>query len=402
MLYDASATLTAPPDKLFGNSTSTKMLLDRWSDQSAKCFEELTFHAICLRFSLLLTNPGGGCDLKNDLLANICSWTSDLDAMNLYGAFAVRQGPLHRTTAVANFPTLFMDMFSDGDAIEQKQKYCYERAKIVAATASAPELTTLVNALYPVPAENAVKSSLASIRTLLAQQEHFCFMPRNPNNQGEDSVIFLAREGCDLEWVVVLLQNKRWWPDGAVEKWRGTKEDLPPAMQDVNGKTHKLRYVRMLVTANTPGPHQFTGAQAIPAEASSPAKEELDGAKAVPANAQHRAFNAAYAALGHGSPTVTDVSEAAEEWSRKWCAANYPLSSNAAGKPNYLSVKARAAFLETYFGNQPEHADVPKADVWECATDIAAINKWCPTVGLYMNNVAQLHNIGAVALQSTQ
>jgi hypothetical protein len=385
-LYDSSDTLVGN-GRCWGNSTSTKTLLNRWAHQSAQCFEELTFHAICLRFSLLLTSD---CELRDDLLGNICSWTAALNAVDSV-PFLVRQGPLHLTTAVANFPSLFMDMFAVGDAAEQKLKYNYERAKIKPVTGRSKAMNTLVNALYPKPnevkpvsAKNAVQSSLATIMTLLAKHEHFCFRPSNPNNQGEDGVIFLANEDSDFEWVVVLLQNKRWWHEGAVEEWRGTTEDLPPTMLDMEMKTHKLRYVRMLVTANTP------------------TTKEFDETKPAPVNTQHRALNAAYAAaVGQGSPSLTAVSKAAEEWSQNWCAANYPPSSNAAGVRDYLSVKDRVEFLEErYFGIQSQHAGGEKAAVWECATDIAVINRWCPTVGLYMNNVAHLHNIGAVALQS--
>jgi len=52
---------------------------------------------------------------------------------------------------------------------------------------------------------------------------------------------------------VVLLQNKHWFsntkPD-VVQKWRATSEYLFPTLRDSDGAEHRLRCVRLVLTAN--------------------------------------------------------------------------------------------------------------------------------------------------------
>jgi hypothetical protein len=366
-------------------------LLVRWKDSNIVGFEDSTLDAISLHLACVLHT-----DLKDapglaasSVLERICSRVTDAYTLR---RVLLSRGPLERIE-VRNFPLSFFDAFSVADsqrAHDSAQAVCehFDTLCLQHAVGSDKYISDAVTKLQPsVPSVRTAvgTTSYELLQDALAAGSHFCFKPSNPNNHGEDGVVFLREEGANnCSWVVLLIQNKYWFHEGCwrsagqqlkdkkwksvVDVWRNCLGHLPATVTDKRGAAHTLRYVRILVTANPirdgtfqrPEPPQDRDRRALLAHA-----------------------NAAFSGL---SPEKREeVGDAATKWM-----TNLDDSK-------CLRAKDRATWLLEHLG--AEYPTLP-TDVLqcgpviaECHMDLDKITEWCPTVGLFAGNIVQIKNL---------
>jgi hypothetical protein len=147
-------------------------------------------------------------------------------------------------------------------------------------------------------------------------------------------------------------------------------------MTDTHGAVHTLRYVRMLVTAESVGEGAFE--RAVPPAPFGPPRDLL------------RRANAAFMSLDPARREV--VGEAAATWVADELRAK-------PGELGCLGVVSRASWL---LANVRCTDDAVAGDVRECGPviaechmDVDKITEWCPTAGLFAGNSAAIASAAA-------
>ncbi|CUI14332.1 GPI-anchored surface protein, putative, partial [Bodo saltans] len=387
-------------------------LIERWKATAIVGFEQLTFQALCLHLS---------CALEDDvlktvasILARVCS-SEPIEAAKI----AVKKGRLE-CVDIPNFPSVFNDVFAESDAqlnsddvftrmnetLKADPDLCH-RAKLKVAVEELSKNLEIRLAQPP----TAGNTSHRRLQTSLAKGEHFCFRPSNPNNQGEDGVVFLRKHdavpGTPPTWTVLLLQNKFWF----YEIWRKKLTHLPATVVDTAGVTHTLRYVRILVTANPVEDSAF--ATSLSAKSLEERNKRIATIKRA-----NDAFEKLDAAAFDSTRT------AADEWVRKVVEENksklktshkHPIEDsqnkmNASGKENHrakesqtnedesdkhLRADIRAEWLLDHLKIEHPTAHDANLDpvICECHMHLDKITQWCPTVGLFLSNIMHIRNL---------
>ncbi|CUI14983.1 multi-copy leucine-rich repeat protein, putative, partial [Bodo saltans] len=237
-------------------------LIAKWMEVTNVGICELTFDALCLRLSCDFENPKEQAKSVKDILSRVCSNVADTIEAEVLG------GRLERVD-ISNFPSFFIDGCAPIGELNGDDAVCMalEDALTAAKNAlgdqydemsSAVDRLTLKHPRTTIPPSPGDTSHIR-LQSALAKGHHFCFQPSNPNNQGEDGVVFLRNKGDDAqhsddgrEWTVLLLQCKFWLRDivkevPVIAKCRDSIAHLPATVVDADGKEHTLHYVRILV-----------------------------------------------------------------------------------------------------------------------------------------------------------
>jgi hypothetical protein len=223
-------------------------LLDRWKATNIVGFEDITLNAIFLHLACVLHPDGSGSGLcLSNVLGRICSLKTGIDAL---ACTVLSLGSLERIE-VRNFPLCYFDAFTPSDsqrsydeaqqfypmivALRDKDAAFHNDVSVLGAACA-------LKPLSPSGSANVERcgrrwlgtSSHERIQNALAAKKHFCFKPSNPNNQGEDGVVFLREERTeDLKWTVLLIQNEYWFHgerlsgESVVDVWRSGVWHLP-------------------------------------------------------------------------------------------------------------------------------------------------------------------------------
>ncbi|CUG88877.1 Hypothetical protein, putative, partial [Bodo saltans] len=264
-------------------------LIAKWTCATRVGIGQLTFEALCLHLSCVLEDKPREAKSVFEVLKCVCSKVA-----NTIRDTMVQSGRLERMD-IPNFPSVFFDSYAAKDA-ELKLNDSVSRdeafqlslaaAKGALGDAKYDELEEAADSLSQKHFRTTVPPSSGNtsyfrLQRALAKGHHFCFEPSNPNNQGEDGVVFLRNSGEAPTWTVLVLQNIFWFCDtqkvklqgkrrsqkaerangeviSVVAKWRDSMGHLPATVVDADGKEHTLRYVRILVTADPVEERHFT------------------------------------------------------------------------------------------------------------------------------------------------
>jgi hypothetical protein len=396
-----TAALVATGDKLVLDPMPPvcEALVEQWKAANVVGFEDSTLDAIFLHLSCVLHSDGlGSSDMSAwtvlEPISTIHGGTSGLT-----GAVLCR-GPLERIE-VPNFPLCFVDAFALVDSQRNHDDalaVCSELGKLCptnAAKFGGKNVFKAVNALKPaVPAVRTTVGTASHevLQSALAAGQHFCFKPSNPDNFGEDGVVFLREESAKEHnrWVVLLIQNKYWFDEtqrkqntrrpeemtkeNVVDVWRRKVGHLPGTMKDTHGAVHTLRYVRMLVTAN-------------------PVRSQSFERPAPPLSSERRDLlaraNAAFMSLDPARRE--EVGMAATEWNTEQLktSSTRKVCRQAGIRADWLLRCRDPKDSVPAVGDAPECGPV----IAECHMDIDKITEWCATAGLFAGNIVHIQNL---------
>ncbi|CUI15133.1 multi-copy leucine-rich repeat protein, putative [Bodo saltans] len=367
----------------YPGNLSCRVLMARWHKATAISFEDLTFATLRIRFHCVLSEEGAtGEKLLGGLLSHI------RDDGFLGTTF--KRGPLLLVEEVGNSPSFLFDGYSDSDVDYHTN---VETARLRAELESARTwwnsngVTLLQKAL---PAYRKThSSSYELLQVALANKQHFCFKPCNPNNHCADSQIFLLEENDgELSWVVIEVQNKL-WPDNfepqtqettttplyVTDKWRQLVAHMPERLV-IDGSTHTFRHVRLLITANPVKEEKFVATMSTPPEEMS-------------------LYAEANGAFIHMLKTNTrdEIESKVREWATtvrdpRWEETSFP--------PEDATERARMLlgtmwYHENLLWKENRSQPVPMGHgrvIAECCMDLDTISKWCPTVSMLPGNIA--------------
>ncbi|CUG89102.1 multi-copy leucine-rich repeat protein, putative [Bodo saltans] len=422
-------------------------LIGKWTNTTRVGFEQLTFEALCLHLSCILEDEPDEAKSVSAILNGVCSKVAE----TIIGAM-VQGGTLERVD-IPNFPSFFFDVYAakdaelnDSDSREKTLNESLAAAKNALGEQKHNEyimLKTAANSLsqkHPritVPPSSG-NTSYMRLRSALAKGNHFCFLPSNPNNQGEDGVVFLRNSGEAPTWTVLLFQCKFWFndtqkvkgtrgkngsqqrrntvlekPDGEVNsvvaKWRDSMGHLPATVVDAGGNEHTLRYVRILVTANPVEERHFTP---LPKDSDEQAEriDLLGRANAAIVNSDAAMFDSLSELAGEWvDETRAKYDEAKKEYDEakktyEEAKMRYKNAEDLEKPPaeeptpplenEHLMAGERARELLSQLGVESSNGAMKRGEVLgECRMDLDKITQWCPTVGLFASNIIVIRDL---------
>ncbi|CUI15132.1 multi-copy leucine-rich repeat protein, putative [Bodo saltans] len=385
-------------------------LIARWYEAIRLAFEDLTFDALCLRFACALADDAATGErflngtFSHDSGSNI-PWSTNYNC-----------GPMVLVENVASFPSMFYDAYSDSDAAEdsdvKERKSNRSQALLNSIVVPAARRSLVPAQLH--------KSSYEHLQAALAKGDHFCFQPRNPNNHCEDGVMFLREDTTSRRWTVFLLKNKYWADDTEVstqeaatgprhfvDEWRKTAIHMPAVLVDTDGNTHHLQYARILITVDPVEKKKVHGTATsvseernLYAEANAAfihmlktnTRDEIESkVREWATTALHpQPFEATSGGDGCSSVTVGDPAEPSPS------AGRFP-PRDAIGRAKMLvstmqhhhNLSFEAGKEETSQPTPMKHGRV----IGEYCVDLETICKWCPTVGVFVGNLARIRQL---------
>ncbi|CUI15138.1 Hypothetical protein, putative [Bodo saltans] len=401
----ASALVKAGPVVCDQHDPCCVELIARWYETIQLAFEDLTFHALCLRIA---------CDnMSYFRLSDIFSHTKGDRIVSGY-----KCGPLVRVENVANFPSTFFDAYGGIDAAEKDTEKV--RTDQLQSSCSQALQNSIVVPVVRRSLQRAQlhESSYEHLQAALAKGDHFCFQPCNPNNHCEDGVIFLCKENYSRgqrEWTVLLVSNERFGghsdpamreaatgPRHVVDEWRGNVAHMPADFQDSDGNTHHLQYARILITVDPVVESKF--------DVTATEDNEVEDTTTTSVSEEGSLFaeaNAAYIYM-----LRTNTRDEIESKVRNWAlhpppqcdlaelsppAGRFP-PKDAIGRAKMLvgtmqhhhNLSMEAGSEETSPPSKGKHGRV----VAEYCMDLDTISKWCPTVGVFVGNLARIRQLG--------
>ncbi|CUG88209.1 multi-copy leucine-rich repeat protein, putative [Bodo saltans] len=398
----------------FRPSELCQRLVQRWIGTTAAILGGLTFRALCLRFACALCDGMTG----SQLLSDVCSSVNSDGGVVFDVQFA--SGPLVVVERVANFPSMFMDAFRCCDderhniAVEKERQALLEELRQTELdNYQRARLDKAIHDLVPsAPSQQHAdrvemrQSSYELIQEALAKGDHFSFQSNNPTprHRGDDGVIFLRETSDERAWVVFLIETEQ-SSYGSVHRahkqrkkpsakearnklrhWRDNVGPLPGDIADANGKVHKLRYVRILVTADRIE-HETLHCTDI--------KKRYDDAARL--HKDHRELltmaNASYIHLLQSSERAA-IEDDVGKWARSH---QVPCEDDSAPVVDDLT---RAAKLVAAVGAHGSCAATEMRSgpvIAECFMDLDTIKRWCPTVSVFAGNFVKIREVaGAV------
>ncbi|CUF17463.1 multi-copy leucine-rich repeat protein, putative [Bodo saltans] len=441
-LVRVGETLVAHGGKIENDSSHLSVcdkLIGKWTNTTRVGFEDLTFDALCLHLSCALEVQNTPNRFLFEALKRVCSKVTDTIDLST----EIMDGKLERVV-IPNFPSFFFDAFATKDA-ELNESDAMSKRLVETLEASAKALNTQYDALQKAVAimtnqrprttipPSAGNTSFVRLQRALAKGHHFCFQPSNPNNQGENGVVFLRNKSRnksdrvvssdEAEWTVLLLQNKFWFRDtqqvkglqgkkgsqesgntasenadgeviSVVAKWRDSIGHLPAAVLDTTRKVHTLRYVRILVTANPVEEHHFTPL-AMDSDEQAQRIDLLRRANAAFVDSGTAKFDSISALAGKWvDETRAKFKKANAKYQKmKRLKKNQDSGLKPPLKNEHLMAGRRAKELLRHL-KQPSKSAVKRGEVIaECRMDLDKITQWCPTVGLFASNIIVIRDL---------
>ncbi|CUF95080.1 multi-copy leucine-rich repeat protein, putative [Bodo saltans] len=368
VLVEAGPSLIANP-----HQQRSVQLVEDWKKTTSVAFDDLLFHALCLRFACVLSTA------KPTGLSLIDGAHSKVEQAGFFECVFV-SAPLVQVPNIVNFPSMFFDAYRLFDTKSTSNGV-----------------------------SGASMSSYEALQGALAKGDHFAFQPSNPNNQGEDGVIFLRETSEPIgavkqSWTVIMVQNKHWWDEYQAPKpglrrkhvldmWRGNATHLPAVIRDTTGAVHNLRYVRMLATIN-PIKRGLGYASVCPSEQGkvTPNNVTMRYAKDArkPWKVDLAKANAAFIKLVKSRQDRSEIENAVYKWATTDGASVCLLATDRATalvkEMNLLSSPIRLSEEDRdSMGSGPVIA--------EFLMDLDDISKWCPTVGMFASNIVKIREL---------
>ncbi|CUF95051.1 multi-copy leucine-rich repeat protein, putative [Bodo saltans] len=362
VLVKAGPSLIANP-----HEEGSRQLVEDWTRTTPVAFVDLTFRALCLRFACVFCThtPTG-----KKLLTGAHSQVEQAGFLDCEFV----SGPLVLVANIVNFPSMFIDAYRNFDT---------------------KSTSNGVN--------GACKSSYEVLQEALAKGDHFAFQPANPNNQGEDGVIFLRETSEHMCWTVLLIQNEHCWDEYKAETpdqpkkhvldvWRGKLAHLPAVIRDTTGVKHNLRYVRMLATINPIERQMINAAMCSSDEESLEPNHEVTKryADCAEKSQQLAAANAAFIELVESSRGRREVENAVCKWAKKNGSVKHLNAEDRATQLLHQIQRHRSRICR----NRKKHYSMGSGPmIAEFLIDLDNISKWCPTVGMFVRNVLKIREL---------
>ncbi|CUI15136.1 multi-copy leucine-rich repeat protein, putative [Bodo saltans] len=365
-------------------------LIARWYETIRLAVEDLTFDALCLRFACALADVAVTCEISE---RNIFTrqWKQQTVVHQVY------VWPTGANENVVNFPSMFFDAYSGSDATEETD---------VKERKNNPLVSSIV-----VPAARRMlepaqlqKSSYEHLQAALARGDHFCFQPRNPNNHCEDGVMFLREDTTERRWMVFLLKNKHWVDDTepttqeaatgplhVVDEWRKTAVHMPAVLVDIDGNTHHLQNAQILITVDPVVKSKFDDTATTSEERILFAEANAAYIHMLKTNTRDEIESKVRNWALHPPPLCdqTELSPPAERFPPKDAIGRAKMLVGTMQHHHNLSMEAGSE--ETSPPLPMKHGRV----LAEYCMDLDTISKWCPTVGVFVGNLARIRQLAS-------